>query len=453
METVISGNENLLGTIATSVSEISSYKKTAFLLTRRCDDGFLACNTLTGEMVLLTAEEIHILDTVASVEDVRKLEELCCHALVVPVGLDEVKRTEQLRAIIYRQRESTKIINHYNILPTTNCNARCFYCYESDVRHINMTRDVADRLVSFISRHRGDSDVVHLSWFGGEPTLGLRWIDYLCSSLDRLGIPFTSDMVSNGYLFDEVLVRHAKRDWNLTGIQITLDGTEHIYNDVKSYVGVSDNPFFRVIRNIELLLDAGIRVDVRLNVDEHNVEDVLDLVGDLEDRFAGREKLIVYARLLKEGVGFTPVVHTDEDVVPLRKKYINLRKRLENDGWPQNRLDSLPHLRAFHCMADNPGIVQVTPDGKFGKCEDAIFRHTVGSLRDGITDMREVERWRQLDYYEECATCPLLPSCAHLIAHCPSRSKRCWKDEKEEMLHRIGLLMQSEYEEWKHQHK
>ena len=445
MEIIASGNENLIRTITASVVKVSSYKKSVFLLEEPSEDGYLVCNTLTGELVLLTPKEKDLLDNPSSFNSFRIIEELYDHALIVSSRCDEVKRTEQLRNILYRQGESIGCINHYNILPTTHCNARCFYCYESDVKHTSMTVDVANQLISFISSNRGKSDVVNLSWFGGEPTLGFRWIEYICNKLKELDIPFVSSMVSNGYLFDEEMVQIAKNTCNLTSVQITLDGPEKVYNKIKSFVSAKDNPYIRVLHNIDLLLDLGIRVDIRLNMDKHNVDDLSILVDDLEARFVRQKNILVYVRLLKEDVGFKPIEHSSEGIASLRKSYMSLRRRLEQDGWPQNRMDELPRLKAFHCMADNPGIVQVTPDGIIGKCEDAIYEHTIGDLKNGITDQLEITRWRQMACFEECSTCPLLPSCMHLLIHCPSRAKNCWEDEKEEMLNRIRLLMIDTY--------
>jgi UTP--glucose-1-phosphate uridylyltransferase len=85
-------------------------------------------------------------------------------------------------------------------------------------------------------------------------------------------------MTSNGYLFDEKLVTKAVHSWNLEDIQITLDGTENVYNKTKNYIYKNTNAFKRVIDNIGLLLKAGVRVMIRLNIGEHNKEDLYELV-------------------------------------------------------------------------------------------------------------------------------------------------------------------------------
>lgn len=103
--------------------------------------------------------------------------------------------------------------------------------------------------------------------------MGVARIDQICSELREKGIPFSSTMISNGYLFDADMISRAKAEWKLTFVQITLDGTEETYNRVKAYVGVKDNPFRRVINNINELLRSDIDVSIRLNVDRYNADD------------------------------------------------------------------------------------------------------------------------------------------------------------------------------------
>ena len=66
--------------------------------------------------------------------------------------------------------------------------------------------------------------------------------------------------------------------WKLRNVRITIDGTESVYNKVKSYIGVNYNPFAQVIKNIELLIKQGIPVTIRLNIEKYNIKDVKELL-------------------------------------------------------------------------------------------------------------------------------------------------------------------------------
>lgn len=423
------------------------YVPSRFLLSWQTESGILLCNTLTGELALLSAEEKEWMDSLpaAAVPDAM---DLIRGRFAVSEGCDEAKTVEQIRALLIRRQAAKKTFTSYNVLPTTFCNARCFYCYESGIRHVQMPKDTAEQLVQFIAEHY-DGRQVFLDWFGGEPLLGLDRIDQICTRLQEMGINYHSKMTSNAYLFDEAVVRRAKELWKLQFVQITLDGTEQVYNQTKAYTGVTDNPYQRVLRNIGLLTEAEIRVTIRLNLDRHNDENLMKLANELSERFRDRKYLTVYVRTLITGEGFEPLHHEEGDTEYLAGQIIKIQEKLEQNGWPQYRADHLPSLKIASCMADNPGAVQCAPDGILSKCEDQIYGHTVGTLEDGITDLEEVSYWRQRRSFDGCGTCPLYPSCDRLLKNCPVKTTKCTEYEKDRRIAGHLEFMVQEYEKWK----
>ena len=123
-------------------------------------------------------------------------------------------------------------------------------------------------------------------------------IDQICTELNGQGVPFRSEMTTNGYLFDADMVQRAKDLWQLRRVQITLDGTEQTYNRVKDYVYQGVNAFERVLQNIAMLTAAGIHVSIRLNVDKHNIGEMAELVELLHQHFGTNEHLTVYSHEL-----------------------------------------------------------------------------------------------------------------------------------------------------------
>ena len=418
-----------------------------FLLSRQTDDGMLLCNTLTGELVLLSAEERAWMDSLPAAAAPAS-EELIRGRFAVPEGCDEAKSADQLRGLLIRRQAAKKTFTSCNILPTTFCNAHCFYCYESGIRHVHMSQDTAEQLVQMIAGHY-DGRQVTLLWFGGEPLVGMDRIDQICARLRELGIHYRSKMTSNAYLFDEDLVRKAKDLWNLQSIQITLDGTEEVYNRTKAYSGVRDNSYQRVLRNIRLLTDTGISVDIRMNLDRHNDKNLMELADELAARFRGCRYLTVYVRKLNSDEGFEPLRHAEGDAEYLDGQVIRIQEKLEQYGWRQYRADHLPSLTIASCMADNPHAIQCTPDGILSKCEDQIYGHTVGTLADGITDKEEVRYWQQRRAFDGCGQCPLYPSCDRLLRNCPVKTEKCTEYDKNRRISRYQEIMLQEYEKWK----
>ena len=449
MEIIIKGNPGILQFITPIEQEETTYKASQCLIREDTPDGVILGNTFTGEAVLLSSEEMEAFDHPAAAEKSR-LEMLIRGGYIIPEATDEKKRVLQLRKIILMREERKKYINRYTILTTTDCNARCFYCYEKWIRHENMTEETAETLVQFIAEHRGGKRVI-LDWFGGEPTLGAGIIDYICNRMNELDIPFSSCMISNGYLFDEEMAERAQKLWKLRSIQITLDGTENVYNRTKAYVHAADNPFERVIRNIGLLLDRNIKVDIRLNLGVHNAENLNQLVEYLFQRFKNRKNLYVYTALLFEYSCPNPA-HCGETGIELHKIQTDMKRNLESKGYIFPSPPVMPKLIRWSCMANNPHSIICAPDGTIGKCEHFAYDHTVGSLPEGITDREELTRWEQTEFFNSCDDCPLIPSCRFLLKNCPERCE-CSSYEKMKGINRCRIAIRNEYEKWKQNNK
>ncbi|MBR4711029.1 MAG: radical SAM protein [Clostridia bacterium] len=447
MRIIRPGNKDLGKLLPAPEMKDVRYVPADFMLRGECAGGTLLCHTMTGELALLTPEESRLLDGLPGRAD-PALADLVAHRFAVPEGSREEQTVEQLRALLLRKRRVGGAIVRYNILPTTHCNARCFYCYESGLNHVHMSAETADRLAAFIADHAKGRPVM-LSWFGGEPTLGRERIDRICARLNELQVPYESTMVSNGYLFDEELVRQAVQTWKLRHIQITLDGTEEIYNRTKAYAGVTGSPYQRVLRNIALLREAGVYVDVRLNLDKHNGDDLACLIRELGERFRGADHLTVYVSRLKEDVGFEPIPHFAEDSKELDDRLVSLQRLLESMGWRQFRSTELPSLRVSSCMADDPAVIQCTPEGILSKCEDGIYDRTIGTLEDGITNRENERWWQERTAWDGCTGCPLYPACVYLLSHCPVKHAKCLPADRERRIARYTEVMLERYEAWK----
>ena len=117
----------------------------------------------------------------------------------------------------------------FRILTTTDCNARCIYCYEQGMPTISMNYQTADACFNFISERSKSSNKIIIQWFGGEPLLNIDIMYYLTdvlysfASQNHKQIEFT--MVTNGYLLDTVDLSKLY----LSKVQISLDGLEDEY--------------------------------------------------------------------------------------------------------------------------------------------------------------------------------------------------------------------------------
>ena len=415
-----------------------SYRLMHFVVRQPVKEGLLLYSSLTKAIVLLDAAEACRLE-----EDPASVPGLVENWFAVPLSHDDRRLAMEVRAVGRMLEKPVRSLKSYTILTTTDCNARCFYCYEKGRSRIPMSDDTAVATVKYIIRNSPDGKV-HLRWFGGEPLYNKRVITLICSQLKDAGLEFRSSMVSNGLLFDEETVREAIEDWNLKKVQITLDGTEQIYNRVKNYVDPLGNPFRRVIENIHLLLDAKVRVNIRLNIDRYNADDLFVLVDQLSEAFGDNPLLRVYSHSLFEACAPGAAVrHSDTQRKDLAEKQLRLQERLRESGL--SRPGKFGHsLKLNRCMADNDGSVVILPDGHIGKCEhfsdSEWFGHISEDSRDEAVIKSFKELWPELD---ACAECPFYPDCIRL-AKC-EEAVHCYPEEREERLINLRYHLMSFY--------
>lgn len=86
-------------------------------------------------------------------------------------------------------------------------------------------------------------------------------IDIIDNKLSDFGQTYTNGITTNGYLFNKSLIYKAINEWHLGSAQITIDGTEEVYNKVKNYIYKdSISPYKKVLNNIAMLLNNNIAV-------------------------------------------------------------------------------------------------------------------------------------------------------------------------------------------------
>ena len=416
------------------------YRPMKYLLKTRVEDGLLLYSVVTSEMVLLEEPEQAMFESLPAAHS-EEMDELIARHFLVPEGFDESKSVEQLRALI-KKLEPSRRVNGFTILPTTECNARCYYCFESDHPRCTMTDQIVADTVAYIA-DKCKGKPIQITWLGGEPLVGAKQISKICAGLREREIKYQSSIVTNAYLFDENIIQTAKDEWNLTMAQITLDGTEKVYNETKAYVLPKENPYQRVLRNIDALLEHGIAVNIRLNATVKNAADLNDLIDELAARFGGRKGFTAYSHAVYEGVGYDPVSY-DEST----REWIDTQTSVLDAKMREKKLlgsfAKLPELHAVHCMSDNNSARLIFPDGTIGKCENMSSREGVGDIYRDITDEAMDARYKEIKKIQGCFDCPLYPACVNLTI-CPETGK-CSRAKVDWKMNRYNELMKDRYQ-------
>ena len=417
------------------IKENTAYRRTKLCVEADCPEGKLLFHTLTGMLVLLEGD--------SDAENCR--DELIIQRFLVPADSDELAYADKVVQILKALEavSDKKSRPSYTILTTTDCNARCYYCYEAGIRPCYMSEKTAKDVCDHIISAAGGREI-ELRWFGGEPLINPKVIDVICEGLRGAGVKYSSVMVSNGYCLDGEILEKATGLWKLKSVQITLDGCGAVYNRVKAYKEPGD-AYSRVINNIDNALKAGINVHIHLNVSKKNINDLMILADELEKLFCSREGLTANAALLGD-------FRADENRFDGNEYdadgYLKLRRKLKFAGFEgkQGRLQREPGLRS--CMADNDACEIILPDGRLCKCDARLDKDCYGSIYSKERDTDNVRSWKEQVKLPECSDCPLYTRCVNL-KKCVWVGNNCSKTSQKIRISILKDQITDVYNEWK----
>lgn len=414
-----------------------SYRWNKLITSVEIDHGKVMFNGLTRAIIFLTNEELE------SICDIKTYEFLYRAYFLVKEDFDEYASVAMIRSKLQHPVDDLYLssINNYTILTTLACNARCNYCYELGLKaKHSMTTKTALKIAEFIMNNSNLNQVVSIGWFGGEPLVNTKVIDLITNYLATRGVNFRCEMTSNGYLFDEKLIKKAKTNWRLQGIQITLDGTEDVYNEIKNYVNPKGSPYVKVLENIQMLLNNGINVSVRLNVGEHNGSNLLELVDELNLVFGARSGLQIYCRAL-----FDDNVIKNQEQNEQIYSYINaIEDKLEEYEFKPGKYCG-ENMMLAQCMADDGASVLIDPLGRIGTCEHYLDKDFFGNINTSDRNMKILEEWHEyMPDLDICKDCPVYADCLRPrkcleLSHCDPIIKEYRKRSYELGLRRMYI--------------
>ena len=438
MKQIINAHHTILNILGKAQPPQPGDRLIKYCLTLQTGDGVLLFHTLTRELLLLTPEEYADAPANAYLRE---------HWFTVPETFCEKELVDLVRWVRRSLRKSPTAITNYTILTTTDCNARCFYCYERGCTKVTMDEETAHQTIAYIKAHCGGQKV-KITWFGGEPLVNFPVIDQISAGLRAEGVEFEARMISNAYLFDDDIVSRAVEAWQLKSLQITLDGTEAVYNRSKAFIYRSGSAYRVVMGNIARLLDAGLSIQIRLNMDLNNAEDLLLLADELATRFANQKSLRVYARLLFDTADPESKRYSRAQWERLYTCLHQLEEKLQRYGLSNAGKRGLRRdLPMSHCMADSGNSVVIVPDGHIGLCEHYTESEFIGHIDSPEFDKDMIASWRERrEELPECGDCFYYPECINL-KKC-NGSPKCCDFVRQDIREKTHQAMRNEYRRW-----
>lgn len=321
------------------------------------------------------------------------------NGFLVPTDCDEFANiTSNLKI------EAKGNINYFTIIPTTACNAKCFYCYEEGYCKQTMSVTQINKLVDYICGQIEFEKSFTLDWYGGEPLLCVEMIDDIILKLSLKGAfynrEWSSSITTNATLFDDELINHAISHWKLSVAHITIDGTELQHNARKKVSFSGDSAFRATLNAIYKLLNNGVYVNLRVHLDRNNKDSFSEILDDIA-RFFEFDNFHLFPTFL-----FPPEFKMPDNYIQDDEKeelFLDIFNTMFEKKMVSNLVDLFPMPKKQGCFATDAHSAVVAPNGSLHACVQEF-----SSAEDWDEDYKFVN---YIDADSGCAQCKYFPIC------------------------------------------
>ena len=393
---------------------------------RQFDDATIFFNAATCALAVVDENFLRAVDDVKNNSfdeknfDAQLIADMKSSGCLVDDDVDELERLE-----FYRNVSKYDATNFgLTIAPTLDCNFRCKYCFETHPKG-KMSAETQAALVAFVESRLARAKNFSVTWYGGEPLLAKEIIWSLSEKFlelsEKLSVEYDAFIITNASLLDDADVELFKR-YKINGAQITIDGVKEVHDSRRRLI-TGESTFDKLVDRVNLLLDSGLTVIVRINIDKDNIARVDELLDTLAARINLRENLKIgfgqvaaYNDVCKsiEGDCYNNAQFADV-MIPLYEK-------VSERGFTVNKMAVYPSPRVNFCCADYANSFVVDKDGELYRCWNHVgnLKMSSGNVNDGenLTLERNYLSWIQWNpiRHPKCRECACLPIC---IGGCP----------------------------------
>ncbi len=334
---------------------------------------------------------------------------------------NELNEVDLLRVNQLFRRFPENNLLDITIAPTSDCNFNCIYCYENYKKPDYMSREVEDTIIKYVDKHlKPDSGLV-VTWFGGEPLMGLETIYRLSEEFIKIAEKkksiYSSTIVTNGYLLNQEVVTNLKK-CKIEGAQITLDGAPEYHDQVRCHKDGSGT-FDTILKNIQEI-EKDFMIVIRVNVGRNNLDSFVPLLDKLEEYGVINRVAVSVAELEAREYSCDEVKEAMLTPEEFSKVYVKFIETIIKRGINAR---VIPRSHALNCASISRNGFLIGPDGKMYKCWDLIGSPTecIGKIGEPVPLTDGSLKWLAWDVFknEECCSCNILPLC---MGGCPRKS-------------------------------
>jgi uncharacterized protein len=314
--------------------------------------------------------------------------------------------------VLLEQRQSFLSFPYYTlmILPTYDCNFRCWYCIQKH-NDSYLNHDLIQKIKKHIEKYLIENEIssFEISWFGGEPLLNFDAIvdisEFAIDFCKMHNITYINTMTTNGFLISETIAKKMK-DLKFVHFQITIDGCRDKHNKVKYDLNNNESAFDKTLKNIIILLKniSYTNILLRFNCTHDNIDYEI-IVDELN-------KIIPKELRKKITVNIQIVWQINESEIDINNIY-NFKYLIAKNGYNL----SIADLADMHaCYVEREHFNSLLPNGNLVKCNNCDFNKCEGTLSaDGAIIWKEHNKYLLKD---KCIDCKFIPVC---FGGCPEK--------------------------------
>lgn len=408
------------------MKKASKYNRYVFL-----DNKFYVYNLLSRALVCLGAKEIgEKLQSNSFAEfDEDTLNILERNKIICNSSIDEYLQVLRLQRIIKYGNKNARL----TILPTLNCNFKCWYCYEEHTTR-NMSEKECEILLKFcknlLDNHHLNS--MTLDWFGGEPMLKFANIIVpLSSQVKKLceehNVAFYNMITTNGALILDKHLADMERI-ELNKFQITLDGGKEFHNQTRFSKRHPDS-YSCIVNNICALVKQIPNIDLtlRINCTPSNIDSITSIIDSFSKEI--RDKI---------HVNLQPIWQEIESLKALSGNVTEISRLFHEAGYSVPSFTTLPSTPNI-CYVENMLHYTIVPGLEVYKCTARDFKkgslNYIGNISENgvFVSNDNILRYYCNSFFEnsKCKECEVLPVCrGNCIQKCvESNPLLCQKDD------------------------